>query len=268
MENTFICRILQEDDKEAVRELIESTFSEFLRGKYWNWKYAQNPYFDSSLVTVAEEKGEIVGCNHWLLRPFKLSSAMVVDAILAGDIAVKPEHRRKGVGKALMRFQRSSELTKNKQAALIYMFAETNLSKSFHTPVGGYIPVRDKTVSYMKILNWRMLEEKATGLKEKMKIEKTNLHILLKIRHAPSLNLLINKDGVKINGISSESKADVTITADLVTLRKLRRKEKRKWSLFKAFLTGKLKISGKPRKIFSFYKNLWVLEELFSGRIA
>jgi len=50
--------------------------------------------FDPCLVAIAEENGKIVGCNHWLLRDIKVSSSSVGSAILSGDLAVHPNHRK------------------------------------------------------------------------------------------------------------------------------------------------------------------------------
>jgi len=277
MESTYNCRQLRESDEEEVDRLIASTFPEFLGGKYWNWKYKQNPHFDYSLAVVAEENGEIIGCNQWLLRDFKLTRSLDVKAILGGDIAVKPEHQGKGVGKALMHFLRSSEAVESRKPALIYMFADPNLSKHFHTPIGKYIPAPSKTVSYMKVLKWRKIKENATSLSQRIidgktgqKLTNIDLNILFKIRGCPPLPLRIDENGVVVDErvIDSMKKPDITVTADLAALAMIRKREKRKWNLLKVVLMRRLRIGGKLSKMLDLYRNLWVLEELFKGKIA
>lgn len=85
--------------------------------------------FDPCLVAIAEENGKIVGCNHWLLRDIKVSSSSVGSAILSGDLAVHPNHRKRGIGTSLLLFLRSSSLSNARGAVLTYMFANPGLSK-------------------------------------------------------------------------------------------------------------------------------------------
>jgi predicted N-acetyltransferase YhbS/putative sterol carrier protein len=277
MEGKVFYRKFRESDEGVIKSLIESAFSDFLGGRYWSWKYKKNPYFDCSLVVVAEENGKIVGCNHWLIRIFKLSSSLEAKAVLAADITVKPEYQRKGIGKALIRSLRASETIKNKGVAVIYMFADPNLAKHFHAPVAGYIPAPDKTVSYIKILSWAKLKETVNFLNEKMKsgkIEKKLPRISLKITfrnsQAPTLYLRIDDKGVEVEegDVASRRDADVTISGDLATFESIKVGKRRKWKILKALLTGKLKIKGKFAKLFGIRKALWVLEEIFGGKIT
>ena len=124
-ESKYVYRHLAKGDEDAVKGLLKrsSTQSE------WEWKYLHNPSFDPCLVAIAEENGKIVGCNHWLLQDIKLSSSSVGKAILSGDIAVDPKHRKRGIGKSLLLFLRSSSLSNARGAVLTYMFANPGLSK-------------------------------------------------------------------------------------------------------------------------------------------
>lgn len=260
----------------AVKRLVESTFSSFLSGKFWDWKYTQNPCFDPSLVAVAEEGEEIVGCNHWLPRSFKLSRSTTVDAVLAADIAVSPEYRKKGVGRALMQFLRSSEAAKNRKTALIYMFANPDLRRAFHTPTGGYVSTPARTVCYMKVLSWKKVRENATVFSQAVKLgqfgkrlDNVDLKVLFRIHGTPSLRLHIGKDGVEAEeGVLSSKCADVVVASDMLTLSKIRVKDNRKWVFLKAMFTGKLRVRGKLTKILSLYRNMWVLQEILSGKIT
>ena len=271
VDESFVCRTLREEDDEAVRELVESTFGSFLRGKFWDWKYLWNPWFDRSFVAVAEEGEKIVGCNHWLLRRLKLSDSIVVDGALGADIAVSPEYRKRGVGRALIRFLRSQH--KDWKLALMYMFANPELRKRFHTPVGGYIPAPGGTALYTKILNWNKVKKNATAFNEKVKLGefgdrlgKVDLTVVFRVRGAPPLCLHVDGKGVEAD--VSEGRADVTVTSDVGTLSEIKGQEGSRWGMIGALLTGRLKFRGSLRKMFALYRNMWVFREILSGKIT
>ena len=272
----YSCRSLDKRDEEEVKRLIKNAFREFLDGEYWDWKYKQNPDFDPSLVMVAEKDGQVIGCNHWLLKDLRLSPTLEVKAVLGADIVVNPEFRGKGVGKALLVSLRYSETVKRKNPVIIYMFADVNLAQNFYTPTGGYVPLPDRTVSYVKILNWgkvkenaRLLNEEISAGKFKSRLAGFELKVLFKIDNAPALCFYIAEEGIQVSegddGCFED--ADIVVCSDLATLRQMYRKRGRKTNLFRATLTGKLKFRGKISKLLSFYRNLWIIEQLFSRRV-
>lgn len=270
MTESFVCRTLREEDDRAVIGLVQATFSHFLEGKFWEWKYLRNPFFDRSFVAVAEENGKVIGCNHWLLRTFKLSNSVVVDGVLGSDIAVAPEYRRKGVGRAMIRFLRSQH--RERKLALMYMFANPELRKHFHTPVAGYIPAPNGTLSYTKILNWNKVVSNAAAFNEQIKhgkfgdrLANVDLTVVFRVRGAPPLFLHVNSKGADT---ASSAHADMTIVSDVTTLSKIKDKKVSGWRLIGMLLTGKLKFRGSVRKLWIFYKNLWVFREILSGKIT
>ncbi|MDH5482938.1 MAG: GNAT family N-acetyltransferase [Candidatus Bathyarchaeota archaeon] len=277
MKGKYLCRELEEKDVEAVRNLLESTFSGFLKGRYWDWKYKQNPHFDPSLAIVAEENGEMIGCNHWLLRDFKISGSLKDKAVLAADIVVKPEYRGRGVGKDLMRFLRSSKVVKDKGAAIIYMFADPDSARHFHTPTGGYIPAPDKTVQYLKILNWKKVKQTADYLNDAIKSGEFNrkfsdvdLKVLFKISSAPPLYVNIDGSGIKVDEKETcgSTRADIVISGDLAIFEKIKMGKNRRRNLLKALVIRKLRIGGRLMRFMDFYRNLWIFEELFSRKMT
>ena len=276
MNNKFFCREFRQDDKEDVEKLVESIFSVFLEGKFWNWKYGENPYFDSRLVAVAEVNGEIVGCNHWLLRELKYSDSVVDKAVLAADVAVRPDYRGRGIGSQLLQFLRSSDIVKRRKAALIYMFADPELAKKFHTPTAGYILARDGTAQYTKVLNWRKVKRNVERLNEEIRsgkfgknLPKSDLKVLFKMSAAPPLCIHIKKDGLVVDDSRDLSDdADITVSGDFSVFNRIKMSKRRKWSFLKALLTGKLKIKVKLTKLFSFFDALWILEKVFSERMT
>jgi len=277
MEEKHLCRIFQDSDEKAVEKLIESTFSSFLEGKFWKWKYKENPYFDPKLIAVIEKKGEIVGCNHWLLRNFKVSHSIVDTAVLAADLAVRPNYRRKGLGKNLLQFLRSSDIVKHRRAAFIYMFADPELMKKFHAPAAGYILAPDKTAQYTKVLSWKKVKENVDLLNEEIssgrfgkKLPKKGLRLLFKMSAAPQLLIHIEENCLAVDYSSSisEKNVDVVISGDLSVFNKIKMSKMKKWSFLKAFFTGKLKIKAKLTKFFSLFSVLWIFEEVFSRKMT
>jgi len=272
----YKCRSYQCDDEEQVRALVKNVFGDFLDGEFWNWKYKFNPDFDPDLVMVAEKDGVIVGCNHWLLKDFLLSPSLETKAVLGADIAVDPVCRSQGVGKTLLHSLRSSEGLKVKQPSFVFMFADPSLAKVFHNPKGGYFPAPDQTVFYLKIINWKKLESNAHEFNEQIaagkfegRLSGIKLNILFKISNAPKLLFSITERGVAIGekAEGSVEKPDVTITADLDTLQKVGARKRRYLNMFKALLIGKLRVRGKPKSLIALYRNVWVLQEIFSQKI-
>jgi len=222
-------------------------------------------------VAVAENNGKIVGCNHWLLRRFKLSDSVVVNGVLAADIVVNPEYRKKGVGRALMNFLRSHQERKN--LVLMYMFANPELRKHFHTPIGGYIPAPSGTAMYTKILNWNKVKRNVAVFNEKVKrgefrdkLAKVDLTLAFRVRGAPTLCLHVNSEGVESD--ASAERADVTISSDVATFGKIKSEKIGMWKLVRLMLTGKLRFKGKLRKLLTAYRNMWVFREILSGKIT
>ena len=272
----YECRPYTCKDEEQVRALVKNVFGDFLGGEFWNWKYKSNPGFDPDLVMVAERDGALVGCNHWLLKDFVLSPSLETKAVLGADIAVDPACRSQGVGKTLLHSLRSSESVKIKKPSFVFMFADPSLAKRFHNPKGGYFLAPDRTAFYLKILHWGKLEDNVRRLNDQIaagkfkdRLSGVKLNVLFKISNSPRLLFSMTENGIAV-GEKDEGdvrKPDVTIRADLNTLQKVGARKKRYLNMLKALLTGKLKIRGKPKSLIALYRNMWILQEIFSQKI-
>jgi predicted N-acetyltransferase YhbS len=272
-ENEYVLRTFTKGDEEAVAALVKRTNADnarsLLGGELWEWKYLQNPNFDPSLVVVAERKGRIVGCNHWLLRDIKLSRSSVCKAILCGDIAVDPNHRKRGLGKSLLLFLRSSGLSNAKGSVLNYMFANPELGKRLYGPTVGYIPISTSTIRYVKRWSWRNVVRKVNEINTNPSQEDglgkratDDFAVVFHVIGAPPLTITFNGGRTKT---SEESIVDarLKITTDLATFTALSRREKRVRRLLKAVLGRKLKVKGSLSSIIKLYHNLHTLEEIF-----
>jgi len=276
MDADAFLRRFREGDEEPIENLVESVFSNFLEGRYWSWKYRENPYFDPRLVALAEVNGEVVGCNHWLLRDLKISGSIVDKTVLAADVAVKPDYRGKGLGSSLLRFLRSSDVVKRGDAALIYMFADPELAKRFHSPTAGYIPAPDGTVQYMKVLSWRKVKRNVDSLNEEIRdgrlgrrLPKHGLSVLFKISAAPKLFIRVEKDRLVVDeGEGLDDDADVVVSGSLSIFNRIKMSKRRRWSFLKALLTGKLRIKVRLNKILRIFDALWIFEEVFGKKMT
>jgi predicted N-acetyltransferase YhbS len=276
VENEYVFRTFTKDDKEAVGALVKRVFENnaraLLGGDFWEWKYFRNPNFDPSLVAVAESKGRIVGCNHWLLRDIKLSSSSVCRAILCGDIAVDPNHRKHGVGKSLLLFLHSN-LSNAKGSVLSYMFADPELGKRLYGPVVGYIPISTSTLRYCKRWSWKNLVERVKEINSACALNlsqengfkrrtRDDLTVVFQVLGASPLTIVVNKGRIEALEESIED-APLKITTDLATLTALSRREKRMRRVLKALLERKLKVRGSLFSIIKLYRNFHTLEAIF-----
>lgn len=267
MSDHYICRTLREEDDAAVRRLVETAFPVFTGGGFWDWKYLRNPSFDRSLIAVAENSGEIVGCNHWIKRKFRLNNSMTVDSLLGANIAVLPKYRRLGVGRALINFLRSKN--KDLKPPIMYMFADPELRKRFHARVAGYVPSLCCTVSYVKILNWNRIRPSVARFNQRVKngefkdrLAEADFSVAFRIRGAPPLCFRLDKNGVDMD--VPEQSADVVVSTNMLTSNVITDRGSKTRTLIKAMLTGKLRIRGAPLKLVTASKYMWVFRQILS----
>ena len=269
----YYYRKFAEGDEPAVIKLVNEAFPNFLEGDFWVWKYRLNPDFDPSLVVVAEKDGQVVGCNHWLVRDFKLSGYLKVKASLGADITVRPEHRGHGVGKALLRFFRVSEAFKEKGVILTYMFADRDLGRRLYGPAVGYVVAPNSTTMYKKFLNCQRVKERFQLVNEAIQSRKglqtelngLNMRILFRLRGAPvfSINLASNQVDLVEGELDG---ADAIVEGDFPLFSSAMEGKGGTSGLIKALLTRKLRVKKGKWKIFKLFKVFKVFKLALSNR--
>ena len=83
---------------------------------HWKWKY-QGSHFKSNVV-VTEENGEIIGCHHGVIFNVKNGDSTIL-ATYGTDMAVSPDHRRRGVSRAQVDYLSDLRLRDRVQIALV-----------------------------------------------------------------------------------------------------------------------------------------------------
>jgi hypothetical protein len=155
----------------------------------------------------------------------------------------------------------------------MYMFANPELRKRFHTPVAGYVPAPGGTVLYTKILNWEKVRMSTAAFNERVKrgefgdrLRRVDLTVVFKVRGAPPLCLRVSAKGVEAD--VSENRAAVTVSGDVATLSLVKGEGGGAWELVRVLLRGRLRLSGNVLKMLALYRNLWVFRQVFSGKIT
>jgi GNAT superfamily N-acetyltransferase len=262
-------RHLREKDEKALNDLLKTGFPIFLENDYWNWKYKRNPYFDPSLVVLAEEDGKVVGCNHWLPRELKLSHQLKVKSALAGDLLVHREHRGKGVAAGLLGALRSSDSVKKNNILLIYMFAPLKLNKRLYAPVAGYVAAPNSTSTYKKFFSCRELKERIDLINNRIRTDKDlikklqglEMSILFRLTGLPVFTLDFNSEGLYLK--ESEAKnPDVVIEGCLPLSSAIIEGTMGVGCLLDSLITGRLRVKKGLLKTFKLRKAFRVIQNV------
>lgn len=156
---------------------------------------------------------------------------------------------------------------------VMYMFANPELRKRFHTPVAGYVPAPSGTVLYTKILNWEKVRVSAAAFNERVKLGEfgdrlrgVNLTVSFKVQGAPPLCLHVDAKGVEAD--VSNVPVDITVSSDVATLSLVKGEGGGAWALVRALLSRRVKFSGSVLKMLALYRNMWVFRQVFSDKIT
>jgi predicted N-acetyltransferase YhbS len=249
-------RKYENKDQLALEGLLKSAFTSFSQSGYWFWKYRANPYFDPSLIVLAEKDGKLVGCNHWLLRDLKLTSSATVRAALGADIAVSPEERGHGIGRELVRYFRLSGAFKKKAIVISYMFSDPRLRKRLYEPAAGYIIAPNSTTTYKKFFNCRKLKEEFQLINDAIDSKKTakiqlkglKLCVLFRLQGTPSFSVYVGPEGIHLDEGEAKN-PDVVVEGGLPLSFSFIESKSGLWDWAKAWLIGRFRIKKGKFKI-------------------
>ncbi|MGH9369324.1 MAG: GNAT family N-acetyltransferase [Thermoanaerobaculia bacterium] len=93
------------DFRDAVARLLTHLLSpdQSVNKAYMAWKHEQNPYRREPLIYLARCGGEVVGMRSFLATRWEAGSpAETFEALHAGDFAIAPEHRDRGLVSRIM----------------------------------------------------------------------------------------------------------------------------------------------------------------------
>ena len=94
------------DQREQVLDLLRHLWGRHagLNDAYFAWKYERNPYIPEPAISLALHRGEVVGMYGLVGARYRLgTSGRTQDIPYPDDLIVAPEHRRRGLGRIIMR---------------------------------------------------------------------------------------------------------------------------------------------------------------------
>lgn len=193
-------RLARQEDQKEILELLNGVFfgqqrSAGLRDeKYWNWKFLDNP-FGPSLLTVAEDKGRIVGVDHLWKWEF-LYHGSEIKAAQPCDTVVHADFRSQGIFKAM----RTHGLDNARQQGVLVIFNFPNANSlpgnlslgSYHL---GKIPWQVKVLKPMDLIRSRFLTKKTGSISpgSRFQVNAGTLDELSKLHHPEDHRLRINR---------------------------------------------------------------------------
>lgn len=134
MSDDITFRPYQKEDAEGIVSLLKHVFPAWrVEGSQEIWSHIYtNNYLYKNLISVAEKKGEIIGCNHDIFLKVKICGK-TYNTCLTGDLAVHENYRGMGIWPKMIEV--STRLRKENNASFIYYITmnpqviETNKNK-------------------------------------------------------------------------------------------------------------------------------------------
>jgi N-acetylglutamate synthase-like GNAT family acetyltransferase len=119
---TIKIRLFKQEDIVGITKLLSSTFPDWPGYEienniqdHWKWKHLNNPL--GSIIAVAENNGEIIGCDHEQIRKIKIGNKYMLCTIGA-DSAVSPDFRQQGIFSRMLKIK--DEKLKEHKIELLY----------------------------------------------------------------------------------------------------------------------------------------------------
>lgn len=262
-ERNYIIRTYREGDEEGIVEMHRSSNRE-LDMEHWTWKNKLSPYFDPSLVVIAEENGKMIGCAHAQLRNLKINQSLAVKASQGANLLVGREHRRRGVATEIMYFLR--ERLKDKGAIVHYGIALPWIYKRVYSKREANVTPRDLycRTPYSKFLNCSLLKQEALVVNEvlgeyhdlRSELMDLDLTILFRLKAFPPFVLKVRRGEISVEEGEPITSPNVVVTASELTM------STGMFTLMKMFFSGNLKLSGLLHNFFSLYRWFKVMRKV------
>lgn len=242
-------RLTAKDEDEAMK-LLKTTIN--CSSESWVWKYKLNPDFNPSFGAVVVNNEKFVGCAYWLPRHLKIFNSAAVGAVLGADLAVQPEHRGRGLSRALISFE--DKILEKSDILISYGLVDPKLVERVHGPTLGLVNITTSTSVYRKYFDCSVIRKQVSSLnkiiesdrKQRAKLAEMNVGILFRLTGFPPFLIKIGPDRiyVKEDSLSNPAPAHLKIEGDTGVLVSFIKDRAKIINLIKALLTGKIKISG------------------------
>ncbi len=194
-------RQIQPTDPEAssVAAMIDRAFG-YYGGPYWTWKYADTEGA-RSVIVIAEEDQQVVGCCHYLRVDYHLGDRGPVPALFGGDLLVEPGVRRRHISTELSLTGRQIVAEVHPEAELVALYTWRELGAHYERLL-GYARVKPAFNQWSKRLTWKSQLERLKEYNKDLLLRNPDLahvdHVLqLKLDGAPELILEVGPRGFR-----------------------------------------------------------------------
>lgn len=261
-ERNYIIRTYREGDEEGIVEMYRNGSSREIDIEHWTWRNKLSPYFDPSLVFIAEENGKMIACGQAQLRNLKINQSLTVKASQGVNLVVRREHRRRGVATEMMYLVRRR--LRDKGAIIHYGITLPWTHKRVYTKRGGTLTSRNLfcNTEYVKFLNCASLKQKALVVNEvlseyhdlRSKLMDLDLTILFHLKAFPPFALKVRQGEISVEEGEPIASPNVVITASALSTGM--------FTLMKMFFSGEVKIRGLLHNFLSLYRFFKVMRKV------
>jgi len=270
-EGNFIVRTYKEHDEDQIVEM-HPTMRAINRDRslgleYWTWKNRLSPYFDPSLIIVADENGELIGCAHAQVRDLRISRSLIIKATQPADLYSKPEHRRRGIATEVTKVIRKNVRAKGaillvgvtSPSTYTQFYSRREGDRAFTMPSHGYCKV-----AFTKKMNCDSVKRRASLVNDilnqnpeiRKKLDMVNLTVFFQVRGLPPFVLEVSQGSVSVNEGQPTRRPNMVITASKLP------SAPSMLSLIRLFFSGGVKAKGLLRNLTSVYKCARVLQKI------
>lgn len=255
-------RQLDPTDQELMaqtRRLVDSSFQEFFKSPYWEWKYHDPHSAQQSLSFVALDGGEVVAALHYH-RTTLMLGVHDMPVLVGGDLIVRPDHRGKGLATNLTEFARST-IPQDWRGGAVYMFTRPRLGAHYRELL-GYARVPAAAERLIRIRTWeKRLERLGTDGRiadfQERAASAPDSCVEWRIQGAPPLWTVIERGSLRVID-AHLGRVDATVTGRIVAVQRLG-KDKGKWrALAGSLQRGEVRASVRPAGVIALGRSVGI----------